>query len=215
MNIFVAHPFNSPPLPDYRDAYNAVAVRLRQQQIDVTFEFAEGARQTNAAHILEEIEELVAACDASICDLTGSNSNVMLECGLARGRGKPVTLLLRAPVDEAMVPADVRGLQQRRYSNRAELEREVEFVVRNHRTAGSTKDEMEYAEEVFSGVGIAVDSLRLLLHNQSTAMRLVEITDKTGLDQEIVRVLLNRLLAEEKIYREGEGTGTRYTTWEE
>ena len=67
MRVFVAYPFSNLPLPDYRDAFNAVEVSMRKRsEIDVNFEFAQGQHASGAPHVLSEIEDLIVRSDAFV-----------------------------------------------------------------------------------------------------------------------------------------------------
>lgn len=212
MQIFVAHPFTELPLPDYRDAFNAVAVRMNaREQADLTFKFAEGAGSIDARHILDEIINMIADCDAVICDITTLNPNVMFESGIAKASDKPLTLLLRAPTGPNAIPSDLQGFQRRQYEDRNGLERVLEDLARNLlKSSPSGRDVGAAVERLQLHVSDAADTLYGLLEASDEPMRIVELETVTGLESGIVRYLLKRLLNEKRIYSEGEGSGTRY-----
>ena len=210
MRIFVAHPFTNLPLADYRDAFNAVAVRLNaRDDTNVSFEFAEGARQADAQHILDEIEELIDACDAVIADLTTLNPNVMFECGIAKGSSKPTTFLLKTSAEPPAIPSDLQGFQRRQYSDRRGLEAELEGIVRRY-VDGQEDDR---AEMIRNHIEWATEFFFDILDEAEEPLRISEISEMTGVDQALARELLKPLLDDDRAYREGEGSGTRYATY--
>ena len=72
------------------------------------------------SHVIQDIVELICTSRLVICDLTGKNSNVFYEAGIAHTLGKEVILITQA-VDD--VPFDLRHIRFIRYlPNREGLE---------------------------------------------------------------------------------------------
>jgi hypothetical protein len=66
------------------------------------------------SNIADSIQSALRESDVVIADITGKNSNVLFEVGLAIGLRKPVLLLSQGPLDE--LPSDLRAYQVASYS---------------------------------------------------------------------------------------------------
>jgi nucleoside 2-deoxyribosyltransferase len=65
-------------------------------------------------NLVDSIQSALRESDVVIADITGKNSNVLFEVGLAIGLRKPVLLLSQGPLDE--LPSDLRAYQVASYS---------------------------------------------------------------------------------------------------
>jgi hypothetical protein len=116
------------PIPFQRRPFNEIA-----KAFDVIFEFAD-EKITNK-QILEKITSMIAGSRFSLFDITGWNTNVALELGIAIGMNKDYYLLFN-PTHESNpygdVPADLGGLDRilGGEGRRAELREPGDRVVR-------------------------------------------------------------------------------------
>ena len=69
------------------------------------------------AHIMQDIIELICTSQVVVCDLSGKNSNVFYEAGIAHAFGKEVILITQNMDD---VPFDLRSLRCITYLNNRE-----------------------------------------------------------------------------------------------
>lgn len=83
-------------------------------------------------HIMQDIVELICTSNVVICDLSGKNSNVFYEAGIAHTLGKQVILITQHMDD---VPFDLRPIRCIRYLNNQEgCQKLAEEIVARLRT---------------------------------------------------------------------------------
>lgn len=83
-------------------------------------------------HIIQDVVDLVCNAGVVVCDLSGRNSNVFYEMGLAHTLGKDVIMITQSQQD---VPFDVQGIRYIKYlPNREGLETLSQDVTTRLRT---------------------------------------------------------------------------------
>lgn len=204
MKIFVAYPFSAPPLPDYRDAINAVMFKLKKFGADVSLDVADGDFRYRNAHILAEIEDLIGQSDAVICDISSLNPNVMFELGIARGRNKSVEICVKTPLVPDAIPADLQGLQRRTYSNRSEFEKLLEDLVMSYvREAPSEADE-SVPEALREQVSNIKDAVFDLIEADDSGLYLSEVVEQSEMEPQMLTAVLSLLIEDGKVEKSGE-----------
>src|SRR5262245_37646719 len=124
MRIFVACPYSPLPLSNYKTTFKAVELSMeRRHAYPVKFHFSDEVITSD--NILNKIEAAIKDSQACFFDITGLNTNVCIEFGLARGMGKDCRLLYKTAaglfgpkpaLSEAQLPADLRGQDRLSYS---------------------------------------------------------------------------------------------------
>lgn len=120
--VFVAYPYN---VEGYRDAIADAGKGL------VTLVYADEVLSNQ--HILEKITGLMKSADLCLFDLTGGKANVALELGVAIGNGFNYRILLDVKA-EPDVFSDMRGWDQLRYLDLAELADKLDALFRSPET---------------------------------------------------------------------------------
>lgn len=108
--VFVGHPFgNRFPVAKFRAIFQSLP-----------FSVVYGNTHLQTKHLLNLMKSNIAKSDYSIFDLSGWNTNVALELGLAEGLGrvpqKTYFILLNTRRSRE-VPSDIRGLQRVEYTS--------------------------------------------------------------------------------------------------
>ncbi len=108
--VFVGHPFGGHfPVSKFRAIFQGLP-----------FTVVYGNTHLQTKHLLGIMKSNIAKADFSIFDLSGWNTNVALELGLAEGLGrkpaKSYYILLNTRKSKE-VPADIRGLQRLEYTS--------------------------------------------------------------------------------------------------
>lgn len=122
--VLVIQPFR----PEFRGAFDLVAAATRAAD-------AEAVRADEMVSLSEPITETVhravQEADLIVCDLTGSNPNVLYELGLARGLKKPIILISQRLQD---IPFDLKTHRILVYDSslpsQAELTRSLAALIR-------------------------------------------------------------------------------------
>lgn len=68
----------------------------------------------NNQHIIQDVVDLIASAHMVICDLSGKNSNVFYEAGIAHSLGKEIIIITQSMED---VPFDLKALRCLPYHN--------------------------------------------------------------------------------------------------
>lgn len=103
-NIFFVHPFSD----DFLNLYKTLKKRFEDN-----YSFVNALDMDNPRSVMKDIVEGIYKADVVIADLTGSNSNVYYELGLAHALGKK-TIILTQAIDE--LPFDIRAYRVIEYS---------------------------------------------------------------------------------------------------
>jgi len=120
IQVFVAMSFREeeePALVDYWQAMRRAAEKARREFNLIRLDQVEGDYE-----IIDRIYKEIDAAHLVIADLTFSPSNVYLEIGYARGRGKQVIQTCR---DDTQLEFDVRGRRTLIYRNATTLEHKL------------------------------------------------------------------------------------------
>jgi nucleoside 2-deoxyribosyltransferase len=85
--------------------------------------------------IMKDITKSIYDARIIVADLTGRNSNVMYELGLAHAAKKPVIMLAQ---DEADIPFDLRHIRYLKYNEKDLTKLRSELAARIHSTLSQT-----------------------------------------------------------------------------
>jgi len=115
-----------------------------------------GDSQILTSLLLDKIIDSIKNADLIIADISGRNSNVFYELGIAQTLGKEVILITKDAISE--VPTDIKGFEFIRY----ELDKDTEFLGKldNALTNVFVKRYeilYKYAEDVYLDFKIATD----------------------------------------------------------
>jgi len=102
--VFVITPFEE----DYLALYDVMKARFAE-----SFEFTNAGDLDNQQNILKDIVVGIYRADVIIADLTGLNSNVFYELGLAHAMNKKVIIITQ---DITELPFDIRSYRANQYS---------------------------------------------------------------------------------------------------
>ncbi|MCL2405664.1 MAG: nucleoside 2-deoxyribosyltransferase [Defluviitaleaceae bacterium] len=102
--VFVITPFEE----DYLALYGVMKTRFAE-----SFEFTNAGDLDNQQNILKDIVVGIYRADVIIADLTGLNSNVFYELGLAHAMNKKV-IIITQDIDE--LPFDIKSYRANQYS---------------------------------------------------------------------------------------------------
>jgi hypothetical protein len=97
--------------------FNAVYEALRKAAADAGMQCQRVDDIWDNDHIIQDVVDLVCNAGVVICDLTGRNSNVFYEMGMAHTIGKDVIMLTQSSAD---VPFDVQGIRYINYLKNGE-----------------------------------------------------------------------------------------------
>jgi hypothetical protein len=122
VKIFVAYPYAFTE----RGFRAALAERFAGE--DLSFSYADERLEND--HVLAKIRRMMAEADTCMFDITGNNSNVMLELGIALGEKQPGFVAVDRNAVTA-IGADVVGWDQLRYDTFADLADKLHAFVRN------------------------------------------------------------------------------------
>ena len=137
--VFVAHPYKSIPIEDYRSALKEV----EKENPGCKFTYAD--EEITSDYILEKIEKMILESDISLYDLTTWNPNVALELGLAFGLKRKYYILFNPKQDASEVPSDIRGIERVEYGSMTELRSKVTLIIRKHMIMAKTDVKNEYS----------------------------------------------------------------------
>lgn len=122
--VFVAYPYK------LGDEYR-VPFRQLEVLFDVKFVFAD--ETITSRQILEKIRSAIDSSVFGIYDITGWNSNVTLELGVALGAGTRVYIAINpSSVPGLDAPSDLRGIDRLQYSSLGELRRQLHELLESH-----------------------------------------------------------------------------------
>lgn len=113
--VFVAYPYRLYPRADYRRVFAELGTAF-----DVNFVFADEA--ISNLHVLDKIKNYIRESQFGIYDISGWNSNVTLELGLAFGLEERAFIAFdpsKTEINE--VPSDLRGFDRIQYDSYAAL----------------------------------------------------------------------------------------------
>src|SRR5437773_11532148 len=118
--VFLAEPY------DEERAAREGAIRnaLKAYQVLVADE------QITNVHFLQKIMREIQMAQYGIADLTGHNTNVLLELGVMYGMTKPALILLRG-AESSSIPSNLEGIEQLRYANYSELAEKLPNAMAN------------------------------------------------------------------------------------
>lgn len=123
MQIFIAYPYRQYPLAEYRAVFGSL-----EKLFDVKFTFADD--RITDLHILRKIEDFIKASHFSVFDITGWNSNVALELGLALGMDKKRFIAINPDVGSRTgVPSDIGGIDRIQFQSLGELRQELHKLL--------------------------------------------------------------------------------------
>lgn len=120
--VFVAYPY---ALVDYRETLGSAA--------NGVVELVYADEVITSKHILEKITDLMTSADLCLFDLTSANANVALELGVAIGLKLNYRVLLDN-TSASDVFSDMRGWDQLRYKDAAELRDKLDTLFRHEAT---------------------------------------------------------------------------------
>lgn len=109
-SVFVGHPFGG----------HFPVKKLRRLFQDLPFKVIYGNTDLQTKHLLTIMKKNIAKSDFSIFDLSGWNSNVALELGLAEGlkhKALKAYYIILNTRRSREVPADIRGIQRLEYTS--------------------------------------------------------------------------------------------------
>ena len=99
-SVLLAQPF-TPGSEASREAISQVVADLGGQLIRLDEPVSSGS-------VMRHLHHSIISADVVVVDITGANSNVMYELGVAHGQGKPVVLLSKNP---ERIPFDIANLR--------------------------------------------------------------------------------------------------------
>jgi nucleoside 2-deoxyribosyltransferase len=126
---FVLMPFS----PDFKNQWEVAFIPAIQSVNLRPFRGDEEALGTNM--IMKDITKSIYDARIIVADLTGRNSNVMYELGLAHAAKKPVIMLAQ---DEADIPFDLRHIRYLKYNEKDLTKLRSELAARIHSTLSQT-----------------------------------------------------------------------------
>ncbi len=193
--IFVAYPYRIYDRDDYRRVFKEV-----EKAFQVKFVFAD--EKISTLHILEKIRQYILESELSIYDITGWNSNVTLELGLALGLGETAFIAFdpsKTDVDE--VPSDLRGIDRMQYSSFHGLQEVIERLVAQELPVPTTHDVENQLTELRESV------LRLVTADEG--LKIADIAKALGVTTDLAQVVVRPLVGA-GLRTEGERRGTKY-----
>jgi predicted nucleotide-binding protein len=193
--IFVAHPYKSIPIDDYRAAFKD----LERQFKGVKFVYAD--EEITSDYILEKIERMILEADFSLFDVTTWNPNVALELGLAHGLKRQIYILFNPTVDATEVPSDIRGKERIQYNSLSELKSKMALVLQKHLPKDSTTITTEYDT-------IKANILDYVGKNDQVGS--ARIADALSLNQGVLRSILYELKDSGALKTYGAKRGMKY-----
>ena len=107
---FVIMPFT----PKFDEVYRGI---IQPAAIEAGLKSLRADEMFSPGPIIEQIRSSIQQSRVCVADLSGRNSNVLYELGLAQAMGKPTVLLLEDSEDFNNLPFDVRHLRVIRYSD--------------------------------------------------------------------------------------------------
>ncbi len=193
--VFVAYPYRVYAQADYRKLFSNVG-----RALDVQFTFAD--EQISSTYVLEKIRAMIQLAQFGIYDISAWNPNVSLEFGLALGMNEK-TFISFNPThgDLSEVPSDIRGRDRIQYQSYDEYEQQITRLI-------SAELPIPQLQPV-----IQVDVLRqrvLELLRSDAGLRIGDISNALGISQDLSRLLLRELQAQNKVKVDGATRGMRY-----
>lgn len=113
--VFIAMPF----APEYFDSYNYGIVQVLDR---LGYEYYKADNVISNKDLMCKICEQLQICGIAIVNISGLNSNVMLELGLAYGLGKPVIIIKDTKTNSI---SDLGCMEYIEYSNAYELQQKL------------------------------------------------------------------------------------------
>ena len=196
--VFVAYPYTLFKKSEYRRVYNNAG-----REYGVKFIFAD--ERITDMHILDTIRRYITSlADFSIFDISGWNSNVTLELGVAYGAGANCYICYN-PSHNAHneVPSNIRGIDRIQYQDFSELESRLTVLLDqwypNQGTASVASHEADMRAEVLS-----------ILQRNTGGLRAVDIADMLNCRRQMARVLIESLVKDKKVKHTGATRARRY-----
>lgn len=120
-NVFVIMPFTN----DCFEMYELLKIKLGEY-----FNFSNAADEDNQQNILKDIVLPIYNADVIIADLSGQNSNVMYELGVAHSLGKKTIVITRD--DLSTLPFDLKVYRVKKYDMTYKMFDDlIEYLKRN------------------------------------------------------------------------------------
>ena len=123
--VFIAYPYEFDRTENYRSVFKALA-----EECKIEFAFAD--EQITSVHILEKIRSMIESSQFGIYDISGWNSNVTLELGLALGLGEKAYIAINPTYkpDVLDTPADLRGIDRIEYVSMEQLKSNLSDLLK-------------------------------------------------------------------------------------
>ncbi|MEM7645182.1 MAG: hypothetical protein AAF366_22160 [Pseudomonadota bacterium] len=195
LNVFVAHPYKTIPIDDYRNAF----AELKKDLGAIKFVFAD--EEITNQHILDKIEKMIVDSDVSLFDVTTWNPNVALELGLAMGLKKDYYILFDPTKEDSEVPSDIRGRERIQYESLSKLRSLLAIALRKH--MGATSSTSEFYEETKRRI------LDFLESNPSS--KVGEVAQGIDENINIVKPIIAELKDEGSVAMQGVKKGAKYS----
>ncbi|MCE1236129.1 MAG: hypothetical protein LWW93_07195 [Hyphomicrobiales bacterium] len=183
--IFVAYPYKIYDKNDYRRPYNDVA-----KTFGVEFVFADA--KISDLHILQKIQNLIETSKFGIYDITGWNSNVTLELGLAMGMGERAFIAFdpsKTEINE--VPSDLRGIDRMQYSSYFELKNALEILI-------GQEIPISYANDTENQVDkLRQNAIEIVSQAGESGLGVADIAKALGISTDLAKVVIRPLVGTE------------------
>lgn len=202
--IFFAFPHRfDDEFPNYR-------VALRQACQDQNHEAVFASAVPAGGFILEHVSECIDDCKAAFFDITGLNSSVLIEFGVAYAKGLETFILLNQN-DHVLVaqkvlggkvhtpleiPADMSGKIRTHYTSTFDLRQSLNKTLEQY--FPSKPEVLPLAQKIFKHV------------QKFGPLPIGKIAAEVAESYETVRPVVSAMLATHQLDRTGQGPGTKY-----
>lgn len=193
--VFVAYPY-ALPKDDYRRPFSEVGAAF-----NVQFTFAD--EKISDLHILDKIKDHILDSAFGIYDISGWNSNVALELGLALGIPRRAFIAFdpsKTPLKE--VPSDLRGMDRLQYGSYSELGTQLERLIAQELPLPRTHDaenQLDILRETILGLVTVDDGLKV-----------GDIAKALGISTELAKVVVRPLVEQGQLRIVGATRAAKY-----
>jgi hypothetical protein len=206
--VFLGYPFK-PPLP--LDDYRQVTKELEQEYPVRLWYFLD---EITTAEMMRKIWRAVLRADFAIFDVSGGNSNVAFELGLAVAMNKPCMTLLKSGEPNPLGAADLGYAERTEYSSAATLKEALRKLLEAKSTALRRIKEISY--HIFDSnlpttqADLQARTRRLLSVVYSQRRIAKGSAEKVFADRKLADAALNKLREMGVLQIEGQRGGARW-----